>query len=230
MEDDRTAQWVLVASLIAGLSYLWPVTQNFAPQAELIIWKGMGVGLLTVYAALRARSPSGWLITLVMACGAAGDVLLDAVGITAGAIAFLVGHGFAILLYARNRRAVLSFSQAFLALLLVPVVVYVAWRLPVERDGALMIAAYAFGLAIMAAMAWTSRFPRYRTGIGALMFVASDLLIFARMGPLAGSLSTSVAIWLLYFWGQLQIVRGVTGVLSADPVGKPGAIQPLLRY
>lgn len=230
MEDDRTAQWVLVASLVAGISYLWPVTQHFAPHAELIFWKGSGVGLLAVYAALRARSPSGWLVALVMICGAVGDVLLDATGITAGALAFLAGHLLAILLYARNRRAALSFSQGLFALLLVPVVVYVAWRMPSDRASAPMIAVYAFALATMAAMAWTSRFPRFRTGIGALMFVVSDLLIFARMGPLAGSAKVSVAIWLLYYLGQLQIVRGITGVLAADPVGKPGAIQPLLRY
>ena len=42
--------------------------------------------------------------------------------------------------------------------------------------------AYTGGVAIMAATAWVSRFPRYRTGIGAMAFLASDLLIFAGGG------------------------------------------------
>jgi uncharacterized membrane protein YhhN len=34
----------------------------------------------------------------------------------------------------------------------------------------------------MAAAAWSSRFPRYRVGAGAVLFVISDWLIFSRMG------------------------------------------------
>ncbi len=41
-------------------------------------WKGAGVALLAVYAALKARNLDGWLICAVMAFGALGDVLLEA--------------------------------------------------------------------------------------------------------------------------------------------------------
>lgn len=41
------------------------------------------------------------------------------------------------------------------------------------------------------------------------MFVASDALIAARMGPLAGSPWVGYAIWLLYYLGQLLIFLGV---------------------
>ena len=68
---------------------------------------------------------------------------------------------------------------------------------------------YALLLGLMAGSAWTSRFSRYRTGIGAVMFVASDLLIFAEMGPLAGAAFIGVAIWALYFAGQFLITLGV---------------------
>ena len=96
-----------------------------------------------------------------------------------------------------------------LALLVVPAVAFTAWTLPSDRSAAIAIAGYAALLSIMAAMAWTSAFPRFRTGIGAMMFVASDLLIFARMGPIADTLTIGIAVWLLYFIGQVLIVRGV---------------------
>jgi uncharacterized membrane protein YhhN len=64
-------------------------------------------------------------------------------------------------------------------------------------------------LAAMAAAAWTSRFSRYSVGIGAMLFVASDLLIFARMGPLAQSQLPGMLIWPLYYAGQYLICFGV---------------------
>ena len=45
--------------------------------------------------------------------------------------------------------------------------------------------------------------------LGAVLFVVSDLLIFARLGPLAGSAIPPLAIWPLYFAGQVLIATGV---------------------
>ena len=182
-------------------------------------WKGAGVGLLAVYAALRARTLDGWLICAVMALGALGDVLLEAVGLETGAVAFLAGHMVAIWLYLRHRRAGLTLSQRLLAIGLVPATVIVAYLLPADRAGAPGVALYATGLALMAAAAWTSRFPRYRVGLGALMFVASDLFIFARSGPLADAAWIGLAVWALYYLGQLMICVGVTDALAEQRAG-----------
>ena len=46
-----------------------------------------------------------------------------------------------------------------------------------------------------------------------MMFVASDLLIFARMGPLAGSAVPGLLIWPLYYFGQFLICTGVIATL-----------------
>jgi uncharacterized membrane protein YhhN len=62
-------------------------------------------------------------------------------------------------------------------------------------------------------MAWSSNFPRYRVGTGAVLFVISDLLIFARLGPLADSQMTNIAIWYLYYFGVLMIAVGVAQTL-----------------
>ncbi len=212
---DAAVGLILLAALLAGLSY-WAATQIMEPSGLLIIWKGTGVGLLALWAAMQARNIDGWLIALVMACGAAGDVLLDAVGLNAGAAAFLVGHLVAIVLYLRNRRESLTFSQRLFVTILVPAVVAIAWFLPADRSAAPGIAFYSLALAAMAATAWTSRFPRYRTGIGAVLFVISDLLIFARLGPMSGSVIPGLLIWPLYFTGQAMIVMGVVRALAKN--------------
>lgn len=219
MKPGALTGLVLIAALLAGLSY-WVSSRTAEPSALMTVWKGAGVGLLALWAAMQARSSDGWLIALVMACGAAGDVLLETHGLIVGAVAFLAGHIVAILLYGRNRREKLVASQRALALLLVPVTVFIAWSLPSERADALGIAVYTFFLAAMAAMAWTSRFSRYTAGIGAMLFVISDLLIFARIGPLAESPLPGLLIWPCYFTGQALIAIGVVRTLAADRAGQ----------
>lgn len=210
---DDPARWMLVVALAAGASYL-AADHLLLGFVAATAWKGAGVGLLALYAGWKARDADGWLLCAVMAFGALGDVLLEAAGLTVGAMAFLVGHLFAIALYLRNRRPELSAGQKLLATLLVPAVMATAFLLPGNRASAPGIAFYALVLSIMAACAWASRFPRYRVGLGAMMFVASDLLIFARAGPLSEAVWISSAIWVLYFAGQALVCVGVTRALA----------------
>jgi uncharacterized membrane protein YhhN len=202
------ARGVLIASIIAGVSYVAAWNLHL-PQAAELAWKGLGVGLLAVYAALKARDLDGWLLVAVMAFGTLGDVLLGAAGLTVGALAFLAGHLVGIGLYLRNRRQALSRSQLALAVVIVPATVIIAYLLPADRAGAPGVALYSLGLSIMAATAWTSRFHRFRVGTGAVMFVISDLLIFGRAGPLPDSFAVGLAVWGLYYLGQLLICVGV---------------------
>ena len=140
------------------------------------------------------------------------DVLLEAVGTALGAAVFLIGHLVAIVLYLRNRRASLAPSQRALGLIVAPLTVIIA----VAMTGSLGVAIYAAVLGSMAATAWTSRFSRYRVGLGAMLFVVSDLLIFSRAGPLAGSFVPTLLIWPFYFAGQALIATGVVGALTAN--------------
>lgn len=210
---DGLASLVLIAALLAGISY-YLASRFMEPSALLTVWKGAGVGLLALWAAMQARSLDGWLIALVMALGATGDVLLDAMGVFEGGVAFMAGHLVAIFLYLRNRRPQTSFSQKTLAILLVPIVIWLSWSFPADRETAMGVAIYASPLALMAALAWTSRFSRFTVGIGAMLFVISDLLIFARMGPLASSMLPGLLIWPLYFMGQAMIAMGVVRTLA----------------
>jgi uncharacterized membrane protein YhhN len=211
---------LLLAAIAAGASYMaswgWPL-----PFWAATAWKGSGVALLAVYAATRAKSFDGWLLVAVLALGAAGDVLLEVIGLTKGALAFLAGHLVAIWLYLRNRRTGLGGSEWALAGLLVPATVGAAFVLPADRAAAPGIALYALGLAAMAAAAFLSRFPRQRVALGALMFLVSDLLIFARAGPLHGQPFVNDAVWVLYFACQTLICVGVADGLEPDAARMP---------
>ncbi|MEI9850033.1 MAG: lysoplasmalogenase family protein [Sphingomonas sp.] len=111
-----------------------------------------------------------------------GDILLETHGLTVGALAFLAGHLAAVCLYLRNRRRPVAIALAVAA-----AVAVTAWLAPLDRAAAWGIALYAAGLGLMAGTALTSRFPLHLVGLGALLFVFSDLMIFWRMGPLQGS-------------------------------------------
>lgn len=208
---DR-ARWLWIAALVGGISFMIAVVLRWEGPA-IIAWKGAGVTLLALWAAANARGLYGWLIVAVMALGAIGDVLLETSGMIPGAIAFLAGHAVAIFLYLRHYREKTTLSQRLLVALTVPAAILIACLLmpASERPG---IAIYAFFVSAMAASAWGSQFPRYRTGIGAMMFLASDLLIFAEAG---GALSRDITMWLiwpLYFGGQALIAWGVVSSLS----------------
>lgn len=197
----------LLASLLAGISYYF-VRDGEIPGLYLMAWKGAGVALLALYALARHKGADSRQIAAVMAFGALGDVLIELV-LEWGAVAFLIGHLIAIHLYWRHRRARLSPSQKLAAIAFAVLIPAISFMLPSDRAAAPGVALYALGLGLMTAAAWTSSFPRYRVGLGAVMFAVSDLLIFARIGPLAESPLPNLLIWPLYYFGQFLICTGV---------------------
>lgn len=215
--QDTLPRLVLAAAVAGGVAYVF-TWDGAAPETVATAVKGSGVGLLAIYAALLAPKgegeADGWLLALVMLLGALGDVLLNAAGLTTGALAFLAGHVVAILLYRRNARGPLTPKTLLgVAAFTAAVTAFAAW-LPGDPAQAPGIGLYSAGLALMAATAWLSRFPRQLTGLGALLFLVSDLLIFARIGPLEGQPWVGYGVWGLYFTGQLMICLGVTRGLT----------------
>ena len=213
---DR-ARWLWFAALVGGASYMIAVAQRLDGPA-IWAWKTSGVALLAAWAAANARSRDGWMIAAALAFGALGDWVLAAIGLMQGAVAFATGHAIAIALYLGNRRAAMSASQTLLVFAVVPLALLVAWGLTKQAAPGQMGAAvgYTAIVALMAATAWASRFPRYRTGIGAMVFLASDLFIFAGEG---GALSRDVTMWFvwpLYFAGQALIAWGVVSTLAKE--------------
>lgn len=205
---------VLYAAIFAGVSYIGSWFLGL-PPALGTTWKGAGVGLLAVYAAMNAKTLDGWLLTAVMAFGTLGDVLLETHGLIIGALAFLAGHLTAIWLYLKNRRPGLSTRDWAAAGALFIAITGIAYLLPPDRAGAPGIALYAAGLAAMTGAAFLSRFPRALVFAGAVMFAVSDLLIFLRTGrPALDTFPTGLAVWGLYFGGQTLIAVGVVRALG----------------
>ncbi len=210
---------VVSAALVAGTTYVASWFWTDLPPVASVAWKGAGVGLLAVYAGLEARRLDGWLLAVVLAFGALGDVLLATHRLVVGAVAFLAGHLAAIWLYRRNRRPHPTPLDWGLAIAIVVGVPVIANLLPPERTGAGSIALYALGLAAMTAAAFLSRFPRALVFAGAAMFAVSDLLIFLRTGrPALDTFPMGLAVWGLYFGGQVLIAVGVSRSLRAAPV------------
>jgi uncharacterized membrane protein YhhN len=203
----------LLASLVAGLSF--PATWLLLPiegNLYAIIWKMAAVGLLVPYALRRHHQGEFVMLAVVLAFYALGDGLIE-LSMIYGALAFAAGHITAIWIYLRHRRVGATFSQKLFAIMLFILTPVIAYGLPPTSGEGIQVAAYSVILAGMAAMAWSSNFPRYRVGMGAVLFVISDLLIFARLGPLAESEFVSIAIWYLYYFGILMIAVGVAQTL-----------------
>ncbi|TMM35709.1 lysoplasmalogenase family protein, partial [Colwellia ponticola] len=126
-----------------------------------------------------------------------------------------------IWLYLRNPRANPVRTQKALAVVLLfgtPLISYL-----LSQDA--MVALYGLSLGGMAACAWMSRFPRYRVGAGAVLFVVSDFLIFSRMGVVNLGDIPEYLIWPLYYAGQFLIATGVVQTLRGEHPGheKAGA-------
>ena len=203
----------LLGSLLAGISF--PATWLLLPLDGgllAIIWKMAAVGLLVPFALRRHHEGEFILLAIMIACYALGDGLIE-LSMVAGALAFAIGHLVAITMYFRHRRVSPAFSQKFLAVTVLLATPMIAYLLPADRGEGMQVAAYSVVLAAMAAMAWSSNFPRYRVGIGAILFVISDLLIFAELGPLADSQWSGIAIWYFYYFGVLMITVGVAQTL-----------------
>jgi uncharacterized membrane protein YhhN len=217
----RTA-WLLVGmSILFGLGY--PLLWDHLPTPASIMMKGAGVGLLALAAASRARSRDGRLLAFLLALGAMGDMLLE-ISLAAGAAAFAAGHVVAILLYRRNKRAQTDQSDWAIGGLILLAAAGMPFILLQGRTEALPFTAYALLLGAMAASAWLSRFPRGLVAAGALLFLASDMLIAFRMGSDVAGLGPP--IWLLYYVGQLLIFLGVASALPPREHGRGGGGPP----
>jgi uncharacterized membrane protein YhhN len=201
---------LFLAALVAGTSYMasWALP---LPDWAAIAWKGMGVGLLATWASRQGSSLDHRLLAIVLTLGAAADMVLE-LNFVAGAAIFALGHVVAIILYYRNRMTNSPLWQRLLAF-----VVGVFWLWGTVRlvpdDWQMPVAVYSLFLSGMLLMASASRFPL--AVAGAALFVFSDGLIFARMGPLEGANWADFAIWATYFAGQALIAWGVASKLDS---------------
>lgn len=201
----------LLASVAAAVAYYF-LRDNPLGEVWLIALKGAAVGLLATYAWRRAgQGLDGAIFVLALALSAAGDMVLE-LDFNAGGALFLASHLVAVVFYLRQRRIRTTPSQKLLAAALLISTPLVSYLLSLKPE----IALYAAALGAMAATAWLSRFPRYRVGTGAVLFIVSDWLIFSRMGPVSLEPVPTYLIWPLYYAGQLMIATGVVQTLRGE--------------
>ncbi len=200
--------------LFAGIALaiaFWLLSDARIGGVFIIALKGASVAALAGYALARSKTTAARLVAMVMGIAAAGDVGMELDTVIGGGL-FLLSHLAAIALYLMNRRARPTGTQVLAAGALIVGVPLAAWLL--ARDP--LAVAYALALGAMAGTAWLSRFSRYHVGAGAVLFVASDLLIFARLGGVLGEEVTGWLVWPLYYSGQFLICTGVLRTVRRD--------------
>lgn len=205
----------LLASIAAAVAFYFLRDNPVGEGLWGLIAKGASVGLLAIYALLRVphgkHRGDGFLLVGALALGACGDVAIE-LDMMAGALFFAVAHVVAVVLYLRNRHQRPSPAQKMIGLALligVPLVSYIL-------SETVQVAIYGGFLGAMASAAWMSHYPRYRVGTGAVLFVLSDWLIFARMGPLDLEPANTILIWPLYYAGQIMIATGIVQCLRGE--------------
>lgn len=205
----------LLASIAASVAYYFLRDNPVGEGTWGLALKGASVGLLALYVFLRVpkgkHRADGLLLALALALASCGDMAIELDFIVGGAF-FAAAHVVAVILYLRNRHQRPSPVQKLIGLALLIGTPLVSWLL----SGSVQIAIYAGFLGAMASAAWMSHYPRYRVGTGALLFVVSDWLIFARMGPLDLEPANTILIWPLYYAGQLMIATGITQCLRGE--------------
>lgn len=206
----------LLASLAAAISFYF-LRDEAIGGLWLILLKGAGVAFLAAYALHRASGTPAKLIGLVMAFSALGDMAIE-LSLEAGGAAFFLSHLAAMALYLKHPRHHTTASQKMLAAGLLLGTPAVCWFLSQN----LQVTLYGLALGGMAATAWMSRFPRYRVGLGAILFVVSDWLIFSELGPVDLGDIPEYAIWPLYYGGQFLIATGVVQTLRHELAEEDG--------
>lgn len=197
----------LALSLLAGIAY--PLLDHTAIGGVwLILLKASAVGFLALYAAQRTQGLRAGLFVLALALGATGDAAIE-LSFIAGGVAFLASHIVAILFYRRYLRPEPGVARTWGSVILLVSVPVMSWLLSADWT----IGLYGLGLGGMAMAVWLSLFPQWRVGLGALLFVLSDWLIFSRMGPLDLAPLPDLLVWPTYYIGQLLIATGVVQTL-----------------
>jgi hypothetical protein len=205
----------LLASITAALAYYFLRDNPVGEGTWGLLAKGASVGLLVVYVLLRVpqgkHRADGFLLAGALAIAAAGDVGIE-LDLGVGAALFAAAHVVAVVLYLRNRHQRPSPTQKLSGAALLIGTPLVSFLL----SGQALVAVYAAFLGTMASAAWMSHYPRYRVGTGAVLFVVSDWLIFAQMGPHDFAPLPDLFIWPLYYAGQLMIATGIVQCLRGE--------------
>lgn len=178
------------------------------PKPLIVATKGLFSALLamSVFAARKASASN--IVGAALAISAVGDVLLVTIGSAAGGLAFAVAHLAAGYAYAKSLRDNNSAARWLFAIA-VPLVALVSSYLALrDTDQIILMSLFPLISATMAALAILSRFPLWLSGLGAAIFVASDVLFLADLGILRRSGEWGFLTWASYAVGYAMVARG----------------------
>ncbi|MET8367172.1 lysoplasmalogenase [Micromonospora sp. NPDC005252] len=205
-----------------------------SPVAELLT-KPLLMPLLAAYlwrAATERGARPDRLVLAALACSTAGDVALLASGtgwFMAGMVCFLAAHVCYLVAFTRHGAATRLRRPPLVAMPLVYAVLTVAalawmWAGLTEAGLAVPVAGYAVALAAMATTAVTQG---WRVGVGAALFLGSDLLIAAGVADVAQPPGAPVLVMATYAAGQALIVIGRVARADVPPgVAVTPAVAP----
>lgn len=206
---ESLGQLAVLASIVMAL--LYPL--DILPLNPILV-KGSAVGLLALYTLFRLSSFDHILLFFALIAGAVGDMQLEIQlpdNFVTGLKNFLVGHIFYIFIFWRNRLDAFEVSRSRInlaSLLWVGVTAGTIWVWPAIVEGKLHLAAYTVGILGMASAAIISRYPIKLVGTGALLFIASDVLIGADLIFIVPEWAMWL-VWPTYYLAQLLITAGI---------------------
>ncbi len=178
------------------------------PKPLVVGWKGASVLALALSALAGRNSGAALGIALALAVSAVADMLLVSVGIIAGGAMFIIAHAIATAAYLSIRDQTAGTVRK-LAALAVPVCAVATSFLALQSsEKPLVLALYPIASGVMAGSAILSRFPLLLSGLGATIFVASDVLFLADIGILHGSGRLGFLTWTTYFAGYALVALG----------------------
>jgi hypothetical protein len=178
------------------------------PKPLIVATKGLFSALLAISVFAARKGMASRMVGTALAISAVGDTLLVTVGSAAGGVAFAIAHLLAGYAYATNRREN-NPAALWIAASSVPLIAVGSSYLVLRgSDQNILMSLFPLISASMAALAILSRFPLWLSGLGAAIFVASDVLFLADLGMLRHSGEWGFLTWASYAVGYTMVARG----------------------
>lgn len=215
--EQRRSRILWTAAVLVGLVYWLGALARSGiafeelttiPKPFIVATKGTFSLLLALSVLAASRGGASRLIALALAVSAVGDMLLVTVGSVAGGAAFALAHVIAGGAYAAHRDTTAR-TPRWLAAAAVPLIaVALSWLVLRGTDQPPAMALFPLISGGMAALAILSRFPLWLSGLGAAIFVISDVLFLADLGILHRSGALGYLTWASYAVGYAMVAVG----------------------
>ena len=180
------------------------------PKPLIVTMKGLFTFLLALSVSLSGKSRARFWISIALVLSAIGDVLLVTAGPVAGGLLFAIAHTTAGYAYFSQRQNNVT-SLRWIAALSVPAIAVAASYFVLEgTKQPILMSLFPLLSGTMAALAIVSRFPLWLSGLGAAIFVQSDVLFLANLGILNGNGKLGFLTWAAYAIGYAMVARGAS--------------------